>query len=635
MLDNIKLAPKIIGGFVIVAVIAAIIGGIGLLGLNRLMSKTDELGDVHFKSVQNILEIKSSLAQIVSLDYRLLDPDIDADKLRALKDELAQYRVQYKGAFDIYEALPKNADKKQQWIDLKDVVASWRTDNNKVFGIKEEMTKLSSSDPKFKELDEALVSTINGPIHEKISNVFSRIDRLSKDASAQAKAGMKNADDTMASASVTAVITMIIGFIFAILIGVYLTRSITGPMSQSVRMMESMSEGDLTRRLEMRRRDEIGFMAMIMDIFADKISVMIGQISSGSEQLMSATGEVSSSSQQIADGAQQQSASFEQLSASVQSNSENVKSANQIAQDVSKEARKAGQCMGDNVEAMVGIEKGSKQMSEAVELITDIADQTNLLALNAAIEAARAGEHGKGFAVVADEVRLLAERSSTSAKEIKNLIKESLQQVENGVQISKNAGQMVQGITGSVGKIADQLQNVTQATQEQSAAMQENTSITESNAAASEELAASAEEMSAQAETLKNLVAQFKIAPSNDAGTKGSISKAMAGHMAWRGRLKKAIDSGKSDVSVDKAKVDNACPFGQWFYSLPQEQRSSATLKRIQSLHAEFHQEAGVILALALQGRQNEAHKALGPGSKFDKTCFSLLGLLADWKAMA
>jgi methyl-accepting chemotaxis protein len=321
------------------------------------------------------------------------------------------------------------------------------------------------------------------------------------------------ADSTMNNLSM-AITVMIIGLLIALVLGIIIavltTNGIVRPVRKTVGVLKNMARGDITQRLEMDAKDEIGSISRAVDLLSKNLNDMIGQIRSSAQQLMAATEEVSSTSGQIADGAGQQSSSFEELSSSVQLNAEHIRGANQIAQNVAHDAQKAGQAMENNIEAMKEIEKGSQQMVEAVDLITDIADQTNLLALNAAIEAARAGDHGKGFAVVADEVRKLAERSATSAKEIQNLIKSNLQQIGQGVVISQEAGAMVLGITESIKKIADQLQSVANATQEQAAAMEQNTSITESNATSSAQLAASAEEMSSQAQALHNLVAQFK-----------------------------------------------------------------------------------------------------------------------------
>ncbi len=381
-----------------------------------------------------------------------------------------------------------------------------------------------------KKQDE-IVQAQRKEIREKVQEIGQKLSQISDDLvnvidreMSQAVAGAAKAQTTA-----TTVLPLIIIFAvgFAIFVGIFLSQAIVGSVNAVVVSLRDISEGegDLTKRLPETSSDELGTMAQYFNKFVEKIEEIISNVKDSAAQLNAATEEISSSSQQISDGAQQQSASFEELSSSVQANASNATSANEIAQGTAKEADKAGQGMDHTIEAMAGIEKSSKQITDAVAIITDIAEQTNLLALNAAIEAARAGEHGKGFAVVADEVRKLAERSGASAKEIAELIQQSSKQVEEGVNLSKSAGQSLKAIVDNVGKVAEQIQSISTATQEQAATMEENTSITESNAAASEQLAASAEEMAAQAEALQNMVNHFKTKSSAGQSTIATITK--------------------------------------------------------------------------------------------------------------
>jgi len=312
------------------------------------------------------------------------------------------------------------------------------------------------------------------------------------------------------------VLKVMIAFLICImalitLMAFIISKWFSKPLTDLSAVMTKLSSGDLCQKAVVRSADEIGNLARDFNLMTDVLKAMVVRIKASSIQLGLASQEITGVSQQVADGTQQQSSSFDELSAAHQMNVENVKQANQIAKDVSLNAQKAGLVMENNGVAMTEIKKVSDKMIHIVDLITDISDQTNLLALNAAIEAARAGEAGKGFAVVADEVRKLAERSATAAKEIQGLIKKNLQQVQGGVSISLEAEGIVKNIAESIMKLAQELQSIENSSQEQAAAMEENTAVTESNATISEQLASSAVSMASQADILQQIVAEYKI----------------------------------------------------------------------------------------------------------------------------
>ncbi len=241
-------------------------------------------------------------------------------------------------------------------------------------------------------------------------------------------------------------------------------------------------------------------------------------IAGASAEIAAGNLNLSSRTEAQASSLEETAAAMEELTSTVRQNADNARQANQLVMSASGQARQGGQVVGDVVATMGAISDSSRRIADIIGVIDGIAFQTNILALNAAVEAARAGEQGRGFAVVASEVRSLAQRSAAAAKEIKDLIGASSEQVEAGARLVDTAGATMTGIVQAVQRVADLMSEIDAASSEQSQGIgQVNVSIaamddvTQQNAALVEEAAAAAGALEEQAARLAQVVSGFKL----------------------------------------------------------------------------------------------------------------------------
>nr|WP_136478254.1 methyl-accepting chemotaxis protein [Pseudomonas sp. DG56-2] len=374
-----------------------------------------------------------------------------------------------------------------------------------------------------------------------------------KTSDALYKIQLDRRDSESAQARTLQVTATLLALLVGILAAVIITRQITRPLRETLAVVDKIASGDLTHNLHITRRDELGVLQQGIQRMGATLRDLISGIRDGVTQIASAAEELSAVTEETSAGVNSQKVETDQvatamheMAATVQEVARNAEHASSAATDADAQARAGDQVVAEAIgqierlaeevrrstEAMGQLQQESQKIGSVMDVIKSVAEQTNLLALNAAIEAARAGEAGRGFAVVADEVRGLAQRTQKSTEEIEELVaglQSGTQQVanvmhgsrnltESSVELTRKAGASLESITRTVSSIQSMNQQIAAAAEQQSAVAEQISrsilnvrDVSEQTAAASDETAASSVELARLGNQLQTLVSHFRV----------------------------------------------------------------------------------------------------------------------------
>ncbi|MEX3960419.1 methyl-accepting chemotaxis protein [Trinickia sp. EG282A] len=447
----------------------------------------------------------------------------------------------------IYQKIEDNKKTIDKALEMLDQLVEQREGRAMLAQIKESRAAYVASFSKVSQLlrndkrDEA-ASTMRGEtlplldvLQEHIKALVDFQKKRVADGGVQARQDIDSARNLMVGLGSAA---LVIGFGLARAV----TRSITRPLRDAVRVAQAVASGNLTSRILVHSNDETGQLLQSLKDMNERLKEIVGEVRLGTDTIATASSQIASGNLDLSSRTEEQAASLEETAASMQEltstvrqNADNAKHATMLATTASGIARRGGDVVERVVDTMHGISDSSTKIAQIISVIEGIAFQTNILALNAAVEAARAGEQGRGFAVVAGEVRTLAQRSATAAKEINELISESVAQVNTGSKLVEEAGQTIGEVVQSVKRVTDIMNDIAAASEAQSAGIEQvNTAVTQmdevtqQNAALVEQASAAAQSMAQQAQALREAVAAFKV---GDTGVPGEFSIVTAGRV--------------------------------------------------------------------------------------------------------
>jgi methyl-accepting chemotaxis protein len=516
---NMKLGAKLIGAFILVSAISAVVSGIGLHNMAQINENADK---TYRQDLVGLNLIQQANADVLRVGTYLRNailaptPEQRTTSMGQAEKALASARDHLNQA----EPLVYTEKGKATFTELDQ---GWQ---DYIQAFNEIKARITAAGPQDRD---GLTDYLLGEYHHKGFRTLVLMGDLVvlKQGDAQKTAEANDAVYGEGRNLMFVLVAMSVSI--GLGIGVWMMRSVTRQLgtepSTAAALARSVAAGDLNVRIDLRPGDTSSLMASLKAM-CDALMRVVSDVRENAEGVATASAQIAQGNQDLSSRTEQQAASLEEtassmeeLTATVRHNTDNAKQAATLADTASNVAQRGGEIVGRVVETMRDITASSTRMSEIIGAIEGIAFQTNILALNAAVEAARAGEQGRGFAVVAGEVRTLAQRSATAAKEIKELISASVGRVEAGSMLVEEAGGAIKEIVTSVKRVTDIVGEISSASSEQSSgieqvnqAVNQMDQVTQQNAALVEEASAAAQSMAQQAESLRDAVAFFKVA---------------------------------------------------------------------------------------------------------------------------